>query len=283
MVGQRVRRRWRWTAWVGRAWYYTQLNDCEAKAINASSKKMAPVENLAESPLNAMTIKVSLSAIERRIVAALAGIYATRMLGLFLLLPVLSIYATQLPDSSPGLIGVAMGAYGLTQAVFQIPFGRWSDHYGRRPVIAIGLLLFLLGSVVGALAESLWSCAARSLRTLARCRQQSPLLADFTREAVRTRAMASWHQYRRLLYHLLVPRPCRGRHWRAGDFLGDGPAAIWDFSRLRCRAWRGLSIGARIPTLRGALAGVALVFRWRVWPALHPYGHLSLGPAGIAQ
>ncbi len=153
---------------------------------------MAQVETVAEPPLNAGTIKVSLSAIERRIVAALAGIYATRMLGLFLLLPVLSIYAAQLPDASPALIGVAMGAYGLTQAVFQIPFGRWSDRYGRRPIIAIGLLLFLLGSVVGALADSLWMIVlARSLQGAgAMSAAVTALLADFTREAVRTRAMA---------------------------------------------------------------------------------------------
>lgn len=153
---------------------------------------MAPVENLAEPPLSTVSIKVSLSAIERRIVAALAGIYATRMLGLFLLLPVLSIYAAHLPDASPELIGVAMGAYGLTQAVFQIPFGRWSDRYGRRPVIAVGLLLFLIGSVVGALAESLWIIVlARSLQGAgAMSAAVTALLADFTREVVRTRAMA---------------------------------------------------------------------------------------------
>ncbi len=156
------------------------------------TQKNTPVENLAESPLKSVGIKVSLSAMERRIVAALAGIYATRMLGLFLLLPVLSIYATRLPDASPGLIGLAMGAYGLTQAVFQIPFGRWSDRYGRRPVIAIGLLLFLIGSVVGALAESLWVVVlARSLQGAgAMSAAVTALLADFTREAVRTRAMA---------------------------------------------------------------------------------------------
>ena len=180
------------TACLRRAWYYTQLHDCEAKVISSSSKQVASTENVAESPLNTTTIKISLSAIERRIVAALAGIYATRMLGLFLLLPVLSIYAAQLPDASPGLIGVAMGAYGLTQAAFQIPFGRWSDRYGRRPLIAIGLLMFLLGSIVGALAESLWMIVlARSLQGAgAMSAAVTALLADFTREEVRTRAMA---------------------------------------------------------------------------------------------
>jgi MFS family permease len=138
------------------------------------------------------SVKVSLNAVERRIVAALAGIYATRMLGLFLLLPVLAIYATQLPDASPRVVGLAMGAYGLTQALLQIPFGRWSDRYGRRPVIAIGLLLFLIGSVVGALSHTLWMIVlARSLQGAgAMSAAVTALLADFTREAVRTRAMA---------------------------------------------------------------------------------------------
>lgn len=172
---------------VDRAWYYTQLLDYEAKAINTSVKNTEQNSD-AELP----RVKVSLNAIERRIVAALAGIYATRMLGLFLLLPVLAIYASQLPEASPRLVGLAMGAYGLTQALLQIPFGRWSDRYGRRPVIAAGLLLFLLGSVVGALSESLWMIVlARALQGAgAMSAAVTALLADFTREVVRTRAMA---------------------------------------------------------------------------------------------
>jgi len=144
------------------------------------------------SDANLPRVKPSLNSVERRIVAALAGIYATRMLGLFLLLPVLAIYASQLPDASPRLIGVAMGAYGLTQALLQIPFGRWSDRYGRRPVIAVGLLLFLIGSLVGAFAHTLWMIIlARSLQGAgAMSAAVTALLADFTREVVRTRAMA---------------------------------------------------------------------------------------------
>ena len=62
------------------------------------------------------------------------------MLGMFLMLPVLALYAHTLPDYSPEMLGLAMGAYGLTQAVLQIPFGRWSDRFGRKPLITIGLL-----------------------------------------------------------------------------------------------------------------------------------------------
>ena len=74
---------------------------------------------------------MALNALERKSVAALAAIYATRMLGLFLLLPVLALYARELPDYSPALLGLTMGAYGLAQVLLQIPFGRWSDR--RRP------------------------------------------------------------------------------------------------------------------------------------------------------
>ena len=84
---------------------------------------------------------------ERRSVGALAAIYASRMLGMFLMLPVLALYAHTLPDYSPELLGLAMGAYGLTQAVLQIPFGRWSDRLGRKPMITLGLLFYALGSV----------------------------------------------------------------------------------------------------------------------------------------
>jgi predicted MFS family arabinose efflux permease len=138
------------------------------------------------------TLRPALSPQERRSVGALAAIYATRMLGLFLLLPVLALYARELPDYSPELLGLAMGAYGLTQALLQIPFGRWSDRLGRKPVIAVGLALFAAGSLIGALAQSVL------MLVVARCVQGagavsaavSALLADLTRPGVRTRAMA---------------------------------------------------------------------------------------------
>jgi len=114
------------------------------------------------------------------------------MLGLFLLLPVLALYARELPDYSPEMLGLAMGAYGLTQALLQIPFGRWSDRYGRKPVIAVGLLFYAAGSLIGALAHSV------AALVVARCVQGAgavsasvtALLADLTRPEVRTRAMA---------------------------------------------------------------------------------------------
>ena len=114
------------------------------------------------------------------------------MLGLFLLLPVLALYARELPDYSPELLGLAMGAYGLTQAVLQIPFGRWSDRYGRKPIIAIGLLLYAAGSLIGAFAHTVVGLvAARSVQGAgAVSASVTALLADLTRPEVRTRAMA---------------------------------------------------------------------------------------------
>ncbi|MGE4534209.1 MULTISPECIES: MFS transporter [Halomonas] len=130
---------------------------------------------------------------ERRAITGLAGLYATRMLGLFMVLPVLALYADDLAGATPLLVGLALGIYGLTQAALQIPFGLLSDRLGRKPVIAAGLLLFLLGSVVAASADSIGGVI------LGRCLQGSgavaaaimALLADQTREQVRTAAMAT--------------------------------------------------------------------------------------------
>lgn len=137
-------------------------------------------------------ITAALSGPERRTVAALAAIYATRMLGLFLLLPVLALYAAGLPDATPGLIGFAMGAYGLTQAILQVPFGMWSDRYPRKTVITVGLVIFAVGSLVGVYAHTVWELIlARSLQGAgAVSAAVTALMADHTRAEVRTRAMA---------------------------------------------------------------------------------------------
>lgn len=129
---------------------------------------------------------------ERSAVGALAAIYAIRMLGLFLLLPVLALYAGGLPGATPVLVGLAMGAYGLTQACLQIPFGSASDRLGRRPVIAVGLVLYAAGSVVGAGATGIWGVvAARMVQGAgAVSGPVTALLADLTRTEVRTRSMA---------------------------------------------------------------------------------------------
>jgi MFS family permease len=130
--------------------------------------------------------------VERRSLGALAAIYAARMLGLFLLLPVLALYGRSLPGATPLLLGFAFGAYAITQACLQIPFGALSDRFGRRPLILAGLLLYVAGSVIGALATSIWGLIAAGLVQGAGAISGpvTALLADLTRNEVRTRAMA---------------------------------------------------------------------------------------------
>lgn len=130
---------------------------------------------------------------ERRAGAALAMIFALRMLGLFLILPVFAIHAQTIPGGDNlALVGIALGAYGLTQAMFQIPFGLAADRFGRKRVIIIGLLLFAAGSVVAALATDIWwTLAGRVIQGAgAISAAVTALAADLTREQHRTKVMA---------------------------------------------------------------------------------------------
>lgn len=132
--------------------------------------------------------------VERRAASSLAGIFALRMLGLFMLLPVLSLYSESFEGATPMLMGLALGVYGLTQALFQIPFGMLSDRLGRKKVIAVGLLIFAAGSVVAALATTIeWIIIGRALQGAgAIAAAAMALLADLTREEQRTKAMATF-------------------------------------------------------------------------------------------
>ncbi|MBA3032756.1 MAG: MFS transporter [Gammaproteobacteria bacterium] len=130
---------------------------------------------------------------ERRTGSALAAIFGLRMLGLFLVLPVFSVLAAELPGGNDlMLVGLALGAYGLTQAFFQIPFGLASDRWGRKPVIVAGLLLFAAGSFIAATAPDIyWMIAGRVLQGAgAISAAVSALAADLTREQHRTKVMA---------------------------------------------------------------------------------------------
>ncbi|MDP2196487.1 MAG: MFS transporter [Rhodocyclaceae bacterium] len=130
---------------------------------------------------------------ERRAGGALAAIFGLRMLGLFLVLPVFSVLAAGLPGGHDlVLVGLALGAYGLTQAFFQIPFGMASDRWGRKPVIVAGLLLFAAGSFLAATAPDIyWMIAGRVLQGAgAISAAVSALAADLTREQHRTKVMA---------------------------------------------------------------------------------------------
>lgn len=134
-----------------------------------------------------------MTATERRASASLASIFALRMLGLFLVLPVFVLEAARYPGGSdPARVGLAMGIYGLTQGFLQIPFGIASDWWGRKRVIISGLLVFALGSFIAAWAPDLnWLIAGRSLQGAgAISAAVTALLADSTRDVVRTKAMA---------------------------------------------------------------------------------------------
>ena len=130
---------------------------------------------------------------ERRASLSLAGIFALRMLGLFLVLPVFALEAARLPGGNdPALVGLAMGIYGLTQAVMQVPLGLASDRVGRKKIIVIGLIVFALGSVVAALAGSVQMLiVGRAIQGAgAVSAAVTALLADLTRDEVRTKGMA---------------------------------------------------------------------------------------------
>ena len=136
---------------------------------------------------------IRLTPLERRAAASLAGVSSLRMLGLFIVLPVLALHADTLPGGhDPALIGLAIGAYGLAQALLQLPFGWASDRIGRKPAIAIGLALLAAGSFLAAWAPTMgWLVAGRTLQGAgAVSAAVIALAADLTREEVRSRAMA---------------------------------------------------------------------------------------------
>ena len=208
-----------------------------------------------EDPLNTSP---NMTPTERRASGTLASIFALRMLGLFLVLPVFAIEARRYPGGDdPALIGLAMGIYGLTQGVLQIPFGVASDRLGRKRVIVFGLLVFALGSVLAASADSLMGLlAGRALQGAgAVSAAVTALLADLTRDTVRTKAMA------------LV-----------GASIGLVFALSLVLSPL-IAAYIGLS-GLFVLTAVLALLGVVVVI-WAV-PA-EPYMHKDAARGGLVQ
>ncbi|MCT9811548.1 MFS transporter [Acidovorax sp. Be4] len=181
--------------------------------------------------------------LERRASGSLALIFALRMLGLFLVLPVFALEARKYPGGDdPAMVGLAMGMYGLTQAFFQLPLGLASDRFGRKRVIVIGLLVFAAGSLLAAMADSLTGLmVGRGLQGAgAVSAAVTALLADQTRDAVRTKAMAMIGGSIGLMFALALV---------AGPVLA---------------AWAGLS-GVFALTFALALAGVAVVL-WVVPP-----------------
>ena len=149
-----------------------------SKTINLADKNPETTEGISKGELRAAF--------------SLGGIFSLRMLGLFMILPVFSLYAGELSGNTPLLTGLAIGAYGLTQALFQIPFGMLSDKIGRKAIIIFGLLIFAGGSVVAASSTSIYGViAGRALQGAgAIAAVLMALLADLTREKQRTKAMA---------------------------------------------------------------------------------------------
>ncbi len=138
-------------------------------------------------------LDTTMTPLERRSSASLALIFALRMLGLFLVLPVFALEARKYPGGEDtALVGMAMGIYGLTQGLLQIPFGMASDRLGRKPVMVLGLVIFAAGSAMAAWAPTLpWLVAGRALQGAgAISAAVTALLADQTRDVVRTKAMA---------------------------------------------------------------------------------------------
>lgn len=206
-----------------------------------------------------------MSGAERRAGASLAAIFALRMLGLFLILPVFSVYARSIPGGGDlALVGFALGAYGLTQALFQIPFGAASDRYGRKPVIVFGLILFAFGSFVAAWAPDIyWVVGGRVLQGAgAISAAVTALAADLTREEHRTKVMAMIGSSIGLVFALsLVGAPLLyGLVGMSGIFVLTGVLALGAIALLL----RVVPAAPSIPQLgrppfRKVLADVALL------------------------
>ncbi len=158
---------------------------------------MSSLHNTTSATDNVVTDLISsekMTPAELRATMSLASIYGLRMLGMFLILPIFAIYAATLPDKPSGfMVGLALGAYGLTQALLQLPFGMASDKYGRKPMIYIGLGIFALGSMVAALAMTIEGVIiGRAIQGAgAVSAVVTALVADLTRDEHRTKAMAT--------------------------------------------------------------------------------------------
>jgi len=189
-----------------------------------------------------MSSRSKMTPLELRASIGLSGIFGLRLLGMFVILPVFAIYAEHLPGGDNlTLVGLAIGAYGLTQALLQIPFGWWSDRYGRKPVVYIGLVIFAVGSFVAALAPNIYvvifgrmlqGAGAISAAVIA-------MTADLTREDQRAKAMA---------------------------MIGSTIGVAFALS-LVASPWLNSLIGVPgIFALTGVLALAAILVMWRVIP-----------------
>lgn len=197
-----------------------------------------------------------MTASERRAGMSLAAIFALRMLGLFLILPVFSVHARDYVGGDDlTLVGIAIGAYGLTQAVLQIPFGVASDRFGRKPVIVAGLVLFILGSVIAALADSIyWVIFGRVVQGAgAISAAVTALAADLTRDQHRTKIMA---------------------------MIGSSIGLVFALSMVAAPLLYGLIGMAGLFWLTGVLAVLAILVVLRVVPDAPPVPRPARGRLG---
>ncbi|WP_394493205.1 MFS transporter [Shewanella sp. ENK2] len=136
--------------------------------------------------------KNGLSGIEKKVAFSLASVFGLRMMGLFMIMPVFALYGQHLEGFSPLWVGIAIGAYGLTQACLQIPMGMLSDKYGRKPIILGGLVIFAIGSIVAAMSDHIYGVVlGRALQGMgAIAAAVLALAADLTRDEQRTKVMA---------------------------------------------------------------------------------------------
>merc|ERR1712000_33805 len=160
---------------------------------SVTSYTMSTSSSRVSAPANDARTQAAFSAVEKRAVISLASLYALRMLGLFMVLPVMMLEGSKLEGATPQLLGLAMGVYGLTQALLQIPAGTLSDRIGRKPIIVGGLIIFALGSFIAASADSVWGViAGRALQGGGAIASAiMALVTDLTREDNRMKAMAS--------------------------------------------------------------------------------------------
>jgi MFS family permease len=189
-----------------------------------------------------MPVRDRMTPVELRASVGLAGIFGLRLLGMFVILPVFAIYAEQLPGGSDlTLVGIAIGAYGLTQAILQIPFGWWSDRYGRKPVIYVGLAIFAVGSFVAAAATTIYVVIIGRVLQGAGAISAAVMAAaaDLTREQHRTKSMA---------------------------MIGSTIGLSFAFS-IVAGPWLDRHIGVTgIFAMTGALALAAMLVVWRIVP-----------------
>lgn len=180
--------------------------------------------------------------VELRASMSLAAIFGLRLLGMFVILPVFAIYAERIPGGDNlTLVGIAIGAYGLTQAILQIPFGWWSDRYGRKPVIYAGLAVFALGSFVAAAAPNIYIVIAGRILQGAGAISAAvmAMAADLTRDEHRTKAMA---------------------------MIGSTIGLAFAFSLVASPWLNGLIGVPGLFVMTGVLALAAMLVTWRVVP-----------------